>query len=112
MIEVIVLNYLIRSFPKVSIGFEKKSEASQIIIDITANNCTNGLWSATFAIQSYAESKAKAAKLSYQVIDKMLNIANVCDEISDCSINSNYDFTDTSTKEYRYQSVFDLHYYR
>jgi len=29
-------------------------------------------------------------------------------EVCKCSLNSDYNFTDTATKKYRYQAVFDL----
>jgi hypothetical protein len=32
------------------------------------------------------------------------------DEVTKVTLNSNYNFTDTTTKEYRYQAVFDLYY--
>ena len=28
------------------------------------------------------------------------------------NLNSDYNFTDTETKEYRYQAVFDINYYQ
>ena len=33
------------------------------------------------------------------------------DEIRGVSLNSDYNFTDTTTKEYRYQAVFDIGHY-
>ena len=33
------------------------------------------------------------------------------DEVSACRLNSDYNFTDTTTKHYRYQAVFDLVFY-
>ena len=32
-------------------------------------------------------------------------------EIAACRLNSDYNFTDTAKKKYRYQAVFDLVYY-
>ncbi|SDQ04437.1 hypothetical protein SAMN04487752_0319, partial [Carnobacterium viridans] len=32
-------------------------------------------------------------------------------EISGVRLNSDYNFTDTTTKEYRYQAVFDINHY-
>jgi len=33
------------------------------------------------------------------------------DEISRIKLNSDYNYTDTTTKEYRYQAVFDITHY-
>ena len=48
-----------------------------------------------------------AAKLNEEVKDAMEKIIEYT-EISKCSLNSDYNFTDTKTKSYRYQAVFDL----
>lgn len=65
----------------------------------------------TIAIQSYEESMYKAAELNDAVISAMETIAEEVINITRCDLNSNYNFTDTSTKEYRYQAVFDVYHY-
>lgn len=42
-----------------------------------------------------------------EVIESMIEL----DEISKIKLNSDYNFTDTTTKEYRYQAVFDINHY-
>ena len=32
-------------------------------------------------------------------------------EVASCRLNSDYNFTDTTKKQYRYQAVFDIVYY-
>lgn len=64
----------------------------------------------TVAIQSYESSMYKAAKLNDDVIAAMENI-NTRDEVCSVRLNQNYNFTDTNTKEYRYQAVFDIVHY-
>ena len=64
----------------------------------------------TIAIQSYGETKYNAATLNDLVIATMLDIVEL-GEVTEISLNSNYDFTDTDTKEYRYQAVFDIVHY-
>ena len=52
----------------------------------------------------------EAAKLNEQlkeVVERLIQL----NEISNVSLNSDYNFTDTETKEYRYQAVFDIFYY-
>lgn len=65
----------------------------------------------TIAIQSYGDSKYEAAALNDEVILAM-NDAIECSEITEVELNSNYDFTDIETKEYRYQAVFDIKHYQ
>lgn len=65
----------------------------------------------TIAIQSYEDSMYKAAELNDAVIVAMKTIAEEVTNITRCDLNSNYNFTDTSTKEYRYQAVFDVYHY-
>ena len=52
----------------------------------------------------------KAAELNEklkQVIENMVEL----NEISGIHLNSDYNFTDTETKKYRYQAVFDINYF-
>ena len=64
----------------------------------------------TIAIQSYEESMYKAAKLNDDVVKAMYGLITV-PEVTKVTLNSNYNFTDTRTKEYRYQAVFDINHY-
>ena len=44
-----------------------------------------------------------------EVIDKMRKIITL-DEVFKVKLNSDYNFTDPSTKKYRYQCIFDITY--
>lgn len=59
------------------------------------------------AIQSYSTSLAGAAKLN-ETVKAAINSMIILDEIADCSLNSDYNYTNTETKQYRYQAVYDL----
>lgn len=65
----------------------------------------------TMAVQSYETSMYKAAELNDAVIAAMETIAEEVTNITRCELNSNYNYTDTSTKEYRYQAVFTVYHY-
>ena len=80
-----------------------------IIIDKTGGREKNHISEAVVAIQSIGASKNAAAKLNEKVKAAMKLLIN-SDEISRCSLNSDYNFTDTSTKEYRYQAVYEITY--
>ena len=62
---------------------------------------------ATIAIQSYGSSLLEACKLNDQVKQAMRNIVAL-NEVSDCSLNSDYNYTDQDTKRYRYQAIFNV----
>lgn len=66
--------------------------------------------SATFFLQSYASTRYKAALLNEQVKKAMDDLAEL-KEISYSRLNTDYDFTDTAKKKYRYQAVYDIGFY-
>lgn len=72
----------------------------------------NGRWvkETTIAIQCYGTSMYEAALLNEQVMDAMYGL-EALNNIVKVSLNQNYNFTDTTTKEYRYQCVFDIKHY-
>lgn len=40
-----------------------------------------------------------------------MDAAATCPEISGVKLDRDYNFTDTTTREYRYQAIYDLTYY-
>lgn len=66
---------------------------------------------ALIAVQSYGATLLAAATLNEQVLNVMQNLQYQDNEITTCQLNSNYNFTDTETRRYRYQAVFDLVYF-
>lgn len=111
MIEIIIKNFL-DTYLSVSSFLEKKGEMplSYVLLEKTGSSKINHLLSSTFAFQSYAPSMYEAAKLNEElkeVVERLIEL----NEISDVSLNSDYNFTDTETKEYRYQAVFDINHY-
>ena len=62
------------------------------------------------AVQSWARTLLEAAELNEQVKAAMRRAADR-DEIAHVRLNTDYNFTDTSTRHYRYQAVFDLVHY-
>ena len=110
MIEQIVLEYL-SSKIDVPVITEKSKHIPEkyVLIEKTGGSRENFINSATIAIQSYAESLYKAAQLNDIVKDAMDHMAESTN-IFKSSLNSDYNFTDTSTKKYRYQAVYDIYY--
>jgi hypothetical protein len=111
MIELIVKNYLSTKL-EIPIVFEHQKNLPKrfILIQKTSGSRENFLNSSTIAIQSYAESMFESAKLNEKIKKLMYDLITV-DEVSSVDLNSDYNFTDTETKQYRYQAIFDIHYY-
>ncbi|MFQ9974436.1 hypothetical protein [Coprobacillus cateniformis] len=112
MIEEIVLKYL-DSHLDVNVYLEKspnENEKSYVFIEKTGSGIDDFINRATIAIQSYGATKYEAAKLNEQVKNIMNNITDL-DSISKSKLNTDYEFTDTTKKLYRYQAIYDLVFY-
>ena len=111
MIEVIVLNYLKNNL-SVPAYVEKPTNKPKryVVLDKIGSSKENHLLSSAIAFQSYAESKYEAARLNEEVKEVVENMIEL-DGIAGVTLNSDYNFTDTTTKEYRYQAVFDINHY-
>ena len=88
---------------------EKTMPSEYIIIEKTSGSSSNFIFTSTLAIQSISSTMAKASKLNEKV--KALLLMNVPKSVSSCKLNSDYNFTDTETKQYRYQAVYDVTHY-
>ena len=85
--------------------------AEYYVIERTGSGETNHIQRATIAVQSVSsESLLRAAMMNEAVLRVMPRIVQTTDNVSCCRLNSAYNFTDTETKQYRYQAVFDLYY--
>ena len=81
-----------------------------VIVEQTSGGRTNLINDATVAVQSYANSLLDAMTLNDAVKDAMYDIITL-DSITACRLNSDYNYTDTAQKKYRYQAVFNITYY-
>lgn len=110
MIEIVLLNYL-KEVLSVDVFMEipPNPPATYVRIEKTGSSEEEYIETATFALQSYADSMYEAALLNREVIDKMRKIIKL-DEVFKVKLNSDYNFTDPSTKKYRYQCIFDITY--
>lgn len=87
----------------------KDLTASYVLIERTGSGIENHIKNATIAIQAYGATMEKAMLLNDEVIDAMDSIESN-ENVFTARLNSSYNYTDTTTKEYRYQSVFDIYY--
>lgn len=107
MIEEIVLRHL-NSTLDVPVSLERVSTNPPfVILEKTSTSRNNHITTSTFAIQSYGKSMYKAAELNEAVKAAMDALIEI-DEVSASLLNSDYNYTDTTKKEYRYQCVYDI----
>lgn len=84
---------------------------SYVVLTKTGSRVKNKIYSSTFSLQSVAPTLYQAAQLNELVKMYMDNII-VLDSIISSTMVSDYEFTNTATKERRYQAVYDIkHYY-
>lgn len=110
MIELTICNYLSTKLDcQVLPEKPKRPFGKMVFVERTGGN-GRFLRQTTVAIQSYGTTMYEAAELNEEVIKYMNGIVEL-DEITRVDLNQNYNFTDTNTKEYRYQAVFDIYHY-
>lgn len=111
MIEKTVKDYLKKTL-SVSVLLEKQPDIPKeyILIEKVGSGEENHIKNATKAIQSFGERLIDAAELNERVKKVMKNIIAL-DEITKCKLNSDYNYTDSREKTYRYQAIFDITHY-
>lgn len=117
MIEKVIYDYLNNCFADNALGISAYMERpanppeSYVLIEKTGSGGEeNHIKKSTLAIQSIKPSLYEAAVLNESVKDFM-RAAISLDSITKVEINSDYNFTDGTTKTYRYQAVFDITHY-
>lgn len=111
MIEKIILDYLHTALSvPVYMEIPENPPGEFVLVEKTGSSRANRVDRATLAVQSWAKTMMEAAELNEQVKATMDEL-DALDGISACRLNSDYNFTDTTTKHYRYQAVFDLVFY-
>lgn len=112
MIETILLNYLNSEELSATVYMEqpKDKPAAFFVLEKTGGSQTNHINESNFIVQSNAPSLAQAAQMNEEIKAAMLN-AITLDDISRVELNSNYNYTDSATKQYRYQAVFVITHY-
>ena len=111
MIEETILDYLSEKI-QVMVRMEEELDMPNeyVLVEKTGGGKTNHIRRATIAVQSYADSLYRAMQINEEVKEAMEDIVAL-DEISRCTLNSDYDYTDTTRKKHRYQAVFDIVHY-
>ena len=118
MIEQIVLEYLTEHID-VPVFMELPEVPSEdfptmperfILLEKVGGGLNDHIDSGSIAVQSYSlNSLYEAAALDEEMRNVMFGIL-ARNDISEIRLASNYNHTDTRTKRYRYQSVFEFHF--
>lgn len=118
MIETVILNYLAERLPNVPVLMELPEVPSDdypefpfplIVIQKVGHTRSNHVNHASIAFQSYADTLYNAAQLDETVrglIDQIVELP----EVGGVYLASDYEFTDTRTKRYRYQCIYEFYY--
>ena len=110
MIAVTLLDYLNTALD-VPVFMEAPEQTSDyVLIDQTRSSRTNHIITTTFAIQSYGDSLYDAMLLNEAVKDAMEDFAGL-DEVTHVELETDYNFTNTTTKQYRWQAVYSITHY-
>ncbi len=112
MIEVVVLNYLKRILTDVTVTTEIRQGMpdSFVFIEKVGSSMRDRLKVARIAVQSYGASLYDAMCLNERAKEALFDMVSE-PEVTDVSLNSDYNYTDTQTKKPRYQAVFEISHY-
>lgn len=78
-----------------------------ILIERNGSSYEDFIYETSFIIQSYAKSMYKAAVLNEEMKRAMFKLVE-SDDVSSVTLNSDYNWTDTTKKHYRYQAIFEV----
>lgn len=81
-----------------------------VLIEQTGSSRTDHIITTTVAIQSYAPSLYEAMLLNDEVKVKMEEFAAL-DQVTRVELSTDYNFTNTATKQYRWQAVYNITHY-
>ena len=113
MIEKVILNHLMEKLNMTDVYPEVPRDnipAEFVVIDKTGGGEANQIWNSQVAVQSYGPTLLDAAALNVRVKAAMKTLT-IHPDVSRCHLETEYNFTDTETKRYRYQAVYDITHY-
>lgn len=95
----------------VGVYMEQPSELTNyVLLDQTGSSRTNHITATTIAVQSYGPSLYEAMVLNEAVKEAMDKFVEL-DEVTRVELDTDYNFTDTTTKQYRFQAVYLITHY-
>ena len=110
MIAKDLLDYLGEAL-SVGVYMESPEELTNyILLDQTGSSRNDHIITTTIAVQSYAPSLYEAMVLNESVKAAMEGFAQLAN-VTRVELDTDYNFTNTATKQPRYQAVFDVYHY-
>lgn len=110
MIEKTIVDYLSENL-EVFVGMEAPEQITNyVLVDKTGSSRSNHIITSRFAIQSYGATLYSAMLLNEEVERVMEGLLEL-DEITRVQLETDYNFTNTATKQYRWQAVFSITHY-
>ena len=115
-IEERIISYLNGALDEIQAYGEKPTNKNPdgnlfVVVEKTGVQRNDMLYTSTVAIQSYAPTLYQAADLDEDVRAVMFALPDNLSEVSGIRLIGGGNFTDPSTRQPRYQSVFDVHHY-
>ncbi len=117
MIEATIISYLnnVEGMAPVYTERPETVPPKYVLVEKTGSSTENRITTSTVAVQSISDtlqngSLLDAIGLNEDVKEAMADLITL-DNISGVTLNSDYNFTDETTKEYRYQAVFSITHY-
>lgn len=111
MIEITILDHL-QSELSVEVHTEVPEDPPErfVVLKKADSHREDFLYRSMFLFRSYGGTLLEAAQLNELVKNAMFSITKLPD-VSGCYLTGDYNFTDTNSKRYRYQAVFDIYHY-
>ena len=81
-----------------------------VLLEQTASSRSNHIITTTIAIQSYGRSLLDAMNLNTEVEEAMDGFLTL-DNVTRVELETDYNFTNTATKQYRWQAVYLITHY-
>ena len=111
MIEKIILDYLAETLSVPVYMMRPETVPSEyVVIEKTGSAKQEYIPSSVFAFQSYAPTLLDAAQLN-EAVKEAVEGAISLPEITKVTLNSDYNFTDPTAKQPRYQAIYEVVYF-
>lgn len=110
MIELTILHALKERLDDPVYATHRIQEGTYVVIEKTGSSEENYLMSSTFAFQSYGDTMYEALTLNMKLKKAVGSLIDLS-QIAKIKLNTDYNFTDTQVKKYRYQAVFTINHY-
>ena len=112
MIEEVLYRYLSTTLSPIPVYTEIPEDrpAKFVTLEKTGGSRSNYLETATIAFQCWAGSLFEASDLC-RTLCAVMDASIALDEISKAEYVSDYNYTDSGRKEYRYQAVYQITHY-